>query len=209
MTVLVPMPVKPGLNQEIENRMMTNLQELSMHGPRDLEVVIDHTAFPRHDEGENFFARLARMRQYMIDTYLKPEHHDVLWIDADIVSYPPDLYQQLRAVDDHIISPIVLIENTTQNYDTAGFRESYHNRSSMDPPWFGQPGPVVDLFSVGGCVLVPAWLHRVKGFYAQPDDDETWNTEWSSICQAGGGAKCDTRIKVYHANLPKYGEEWH
>lgn len=178
------------------------------------EVVYDYREYPKLYSGENFFARLARMRQAVIDDYLKPHHTDVLWIDADIVDYPVDLYQQLREVSlTGLVSPLVLVEGTELNYDTASFREDIRYRSSQAPPWFGAPGPVVDLLSVGGCVLVPADVHRQQQFYAQSDEDDSWNTEWLSICSYAARTslpiRCDTRIRVYHAHLPKYGEEYH
>ena len=180
----------------------------------EVDLVYDFRRYSKRDENENFFGRLARMRQQMIDDYLRPHHDDVLWIDADIIDYPADLYDQLRRVSlEGVVSPLVLIEGTELNYDTASFREDLLHRSSQAPPWFSAPGPVVKLLSVGGCVLVPAWVHREQQFHAQSDEDDSWNTEWLSICSYATSKSvpilCDTRIRVQHAHLPKYGEKYH
>jgi glycosyltransferase involved in cell wall biosynthesis len=212
MRILVPMPIRPNLGQALTNRMYQNLHTLKPEG-NDLEIVIDTRSYLKHYDDENFFARLARMRQAMIDKSLRIYHDYVLWIDADIIEYPPDLFNRLRATGDGIVSPIVLIEGGTQNYDTAGMRESRDFRSSESPPYFSQPSPVVHLMSVGGCVLVPADIHRKVKFQAQDDFEPNWITEWWSLCEGalklGYTVQCNTEIQVYHAELPNYGEDWH
>lgn len=193
--------------------MYNNLHRLIRETPGKVEVRINDQEYPNKYEGENFFARLARMRQACVDVFLRPYHDDVLWIDADIVEYPLDIHSRLRATGDGIVSPVVLIEGTSENYDTAGMRESFDFRSGSTPPYFSSEG-VVPLESVGGCVLVPAEVHRKVQFSSQPDDESRWVTEWWSLCQGakalGYTVQCNTDIKVYHANLPDYeGENWH
>ena len=191
--------------------MLENLNSLAK--VTDVEIVFDYTKYNPLYEGENFFGRLARMRQALIDSYLREDHEDVLWIDADIVEYPPDLYEQLRALSTGVASPLVLIEGTETNYDTASFREDVARRSSAGPPYFEQEGPIVQLVSTGCCLVMPAEVHRRQKFQAQHDSDDSWNTEWLSMCQKatemGYEIVCDTRIVVQHANLPAYGEAFH
>jgi hypothetical protein len=205
------MPIKPNLNPALKEKCLANLSLLAKE--TDIEIVFDYSEYPALYEGENFFGRLARMRQALIDAYLREDHDDVLWIDADIISYPPDLYEQLRAISTGVASPIVLIEGTQTNYDTASFREDVGSRSSAGPPWFSQEGPIVQLVSTGCCLVMPADVHRRQKFQAQHDSDQSWNTEWLSMCQAaldmGYEIVCDTRIVVEHANLPAYGEAFH
>ena len=211
MSVLVPMPVKPGLNTRILNKMYANLYRLM--NIVDMEVVFDYGRYPKHYDDENFFARLARMRQQMIEDFLRPRHTDVLWIDADVLEYPSTLYTDLRRVSSGVVSPLVLIEDSPVNYDTAGMRQSFEHRSGMEPPYFTGEGPLYDMESVGGCVLVPAKVHRKVKFEAQADDDQNWVTEWWSVCQGakemGYAVQCTTDIVVRHANLPQYGEDYH
>jgi hypothetical protein len=211
MSVLVPMPVKPGLNMRILNKMYSNLYRLmNLEG---FEIAFDYARYPKHHDDENFFARLARMRQQMIEDFLRPHHTDVLWIDADVLEWPGDLYTMLRNVSSGVVAPLVLIEDSPINYDTAGMRQSFEHRSGMDKPYFTGDGPVYDMESVGGCVLVPAKVHRGVAFEAQDDKDENWVTEWWSVCQGakkmGYEVKCTTEIIVRHANLPQYGEAYH
>jgi Anp1 len=214
MAVLVPMPIKPGLHPALKEKCLHNLEQLSTEGGIEFDTVFDEREYPKQYAHENFFGRLARMRQQLIDDHLRLEHTDVLWIDADIIVYPHDLYQQLRRVsEEHVVSPIVLIEKSEINYDTASFREDVRARSSAGPPWFVQPGPVVELVSTGCCLVMPAEVHRQQRFRAQPDTDVSWNTEWLSMCTSarsmGYKILCDTRIRVEHANLPAYGEQFH
>lgn len=210
--VLVPMPVKPGLNTRILNKMYANLYKLEAEDIQ-FDICFDYRKYPKNYEEENFFARLARMRQQMIEDFLRPRHTDVLWIDADVLEYPRDLYTALRRLSSGVISPLVLIENSSTNYDTAGMRQSHEHRSGMEPPYFSGEGPLYEMESVGGCVLVPAKVHRKLKFRAQADDDQNWVTEWWSVCQGakeiGYTVRCTTDIVVRHANLPDYGEDFH
>lgn len=212
MKLLIPMPVKPGLSIKLLNKMNDNLYSLLEEVP-DAELCFDYSPFPASYEGENYFARLGRMRQALIDDYLRDDHTDVLWIDADILEYPPTLPTMLRELSSGVISPLVLLEDSNINYDTAGMRQSYEGRSTQEPPYFSGEGPLHDMESVGCCVLVPADVHRWNKFYAQPDSDTYSVTEWWSICQAAKGmgyqVQCTTDIVVRHAELPLYGEAFH
>lgn len=196
----------------MRRQLKANLNLLARDGAFD--IVWDEEEFVKEYETENFFARLARMRQYMVEKHLKDYHSDVLWIDADIVEFPANLYRMLRATSqEDIVSPIVLIENSERSYDTAGMRESLEDRSSMEPPWFQSKEEVVELLTTGCCVVVPAWIHRMYEFHAQDDGDPFTHTEWLSICSAARKQDlkvlCDTTIRVYHANLEERGEGWH
>lgn len=210
MTVLIPMTVRPtlpqGLAREVSRRVESLASEIG-----DARVVYDYSEWPKR-EGENFYARLARGRQAMIDRHLTPDVTDVMWVDAD-VAYRPTVYRRLRRASSGVAAPLVLIEGTNANYDTAGFRETFEERSGTHPPYFHGKGPVVQLEAVGACVVFPADVHRNFRFQAMPDSDKTWNTEFWLICQhakkMGYEVVCDTRIKTYHANLPLHGEGWH
>jgi hypothetical protein len=206
--ILVPILERPGLSETIRDHFLQQLDELDI----DMDVFKSSRPFHKEYPSENFFGRLARMRQWTVDTALRDYHTDVLWIDHDIVEFPKDLYQRLRKTEG-VVAPIVLIEGTKDNYDTAGMREVAEHRSAVEPPWFAAPGPVVDVQSVGGCVLVPAAVHRKVKFASQPDSDENWLTEWWALCQGaiqeGFKVSCDTSVEVYHAHLPSYGENWH
>eukprot|EP01048_Picozoa_sp_COSAG05_P005815 COSAG05_NODE_355_length_10856_cov_7.197174_8_plen_57_part_00 len=42
---------------------------------------------------------LAIIRNTLITRFLKPHHEHVLWLDADVVRYPPDMVTRLHAAN--------------------------------------------------------------------------------------------------------------
>lgn len=214
MSLLLPMPIKPGMSPDIRKQMERCLKPLVKAS--GAELVIDECPFPKIP-GENFYANVAKARNHIIQENLRDEHTDVLWVDADLVEFPPDLYEKLRAVSaTAIVAPLCLIENTDPRmfYDIAGFRERM--KEPMTPhyePWFDSYGPVIDMLAVGACVVIPAEVHRRFWFEAQSPTDPYNNTDWYALMEkarnAGYRVLCDTRTIVYHAKLPDYGEEWH
>lgn len=208
-SILVPMLVRPGLHPDIKASMMAAHERMTKFMDGSLKTVWDDSTFVKAYPDENYWGRFARMRQSVIERYLQPQHDWVLWIDADIIDYPEDLFHQLYIDELSITSPLVSIAGHRTNYDTAGTRPNFEQRSDQQPPSSGDH----EMFSVGGCVLVPAEVHRHVSFQAQSDTDITANTEWTSLCV--GAAKFGIRIVwrtsvvVHHANLPNYGEQWH
>lgn len=202
--ILVPALVRSSLVASLRERYLSCIEALDA----DAEVVVDEREWPSAYPGENYWGRFARMRQAMIDEHLG-EHEYVLWVDADI-AFDPDLFTRLvQTHEAALVSPLVLIEGRSQNYDTAGTRPDFDHRSGEGPP---EPG-VHEMYSVGGCVLVPAEVHRKVRFEAQDDTDTSANTEWTSLCEGaralGYPVLWNTSIIVHHADLPRYGEAWH
>jgi len=215
--VLIPITKRPNLSVELWDRAQSNFDALIQRmfiGNWAVNYPLITQEYPKWYPQENFYARLARMRNEVMDSYLTADIDWVLWIDVDI-SFESSLFFDLMATGPlHAIkSPVVLIEGTEHNYDTAGFREHFERRSRKEPPWFDQEGPLVQLKSIGGVALVPAHVHRQCRFSALPDEDTTMNTEWWGLCECarlnGVQVLVDTRIRTYHADLPKYGEVWH
>eukprot|EP01052_Picozoa_sp_SAG31_P022392 SAG31_NODE_1779_length_7293_cov_39.850153_5_plen_298_part_00 len=69
---------------------------------------------------------LALIRNLVIEKFLKPEHELVLWLDADVVAYPPDLVAQLYAANPGgIVAPMVYIEDS----DTLDYHRRLCRRS--------------------------------------------------------------------------------
>lgn len=159
------------------------------------------------------YAPHAAARNALLNLVLRDDHDYVLWLDADLVEFPPDLPQQLLTArrggqQTNIIAPLVLIEGTTLFYDTHGFRELHGARVQAEPPYFQHPGHDVLLASVGCCYLAPAWLYLSGIRYAPtPNHTEHW-----SVMQAardrGVAIHCYPEVVVYHANLPHYGQEF-
>lgn len=210
--ILMPVMISPRLNPVIEDQFSVQLKELlNLMGDR-VDLRVDEAEYPKAYPEENYWGRFARMRQSCINQFLTDDHDWVLWIDADIIQFPPTLFHDLRDTDmlSNVVSPLVAIEgNPGINYDTAGTRPDFGSRSGMQPP---EPG-VYKMFSVGGCVLVPAPVHQLVEFQAQADNDLSANTEWTSLCEGarkmGYDILWNTNVVVFHADLPKYGEGWH
>ena len=202
MNVLLPALYRPGMPQALRDRFAEQIARLPG------EVAVDERSWEPDHPGENYWGRFARMRQAMVDEHLD-SHDYVLWIDTDITFDPDLLHRLLETSRNAIVSPLILIEGRQQQYDTAGTRPDFEHRSSSGVP---EPG-VHDMFSVGGCVLVPAWVHHGVRFAAQSDEDQSANTEWTSLCVGAAMQGCrvlwNTEVVVHHANLPDYGEGWH
>jgi hypothetical protein len=159
------------------------------------------------------YARHARVRNEVVDRWLRPEHDAVFWVDADLVRYPADLITALDAVrDGGVAAPAVYLDEVAPGrwYDTGGFIEIPGQHTPIWPRHFWQPGPVIDLLSVGCVYLMPAAVFHAGHRYAAPPPPyvEHW-----SIMQAakamGYPVRCDLRLEAYHAYLPSYREEWH
>ncbi len=99
---------------------------------------------------------LARSRNHLLFHALDDEDW-VLWLDVDVIQYPPDLIQRLLSTGKSIVHPHCVL--------------GYGGRTFDQNAWAGQPprtmdamrreGPIVPLDSVGGsCLLVAADLHR-------------------------------------------------
>eukprot|EP01047_Picozoa_sp_COSAG01_P049087 COSAG01_NODE_4832_length_4703_cov_16.848610_2_plen_283_part_00 len=60
---------------------------------------------------------LATIRNIVIHDYLKPFHDYVLWLDADVVKYPPNLVERLHATNpDGVTAPLVVIESSDEEW---------------------------------------------------------------------------------------------
>jgi hypothetical protein len=99
---------------------------------------------------------LARSRNHLLFHALDDEDW-VLWLDVDVIQYPPDLIQRLLTTGKPIVHPHCVL--------------CYGGRTFDQNAWAGQPprtmdamrqeGPLVPLDAVGGsCLLVKADLHR-------------------------------------------------
>lgn len=102
MTILVLQPVNPvhqtarradGVSLDAVAAQL--LARLPAANPgMAFDIRRDATAIPAPPSPSRY-ARHAAVRNYMLDTYLRPEHTQVLWIDSDLVDYPADLPTQL------------------------------------------------------------------------------------------------------------------
>lgn len=101
-------------------------------------------------------AILAKSRNHLLFHALDDEAW-VLWLDVDVVEYPPDLIERLLAVDRDVVQPHCVLEPGGRTFDLNGWRD--HGRLHLDE--LRAEGELVELDAVGGTVLlVRADVHR-------------------------------------------------
>jgi len=153
------------------------------------------------------FSGIAMARNALLQEFLTPKHDAVLWIDADVVDYPPDLPVQLWETNPGgITAPMILIEGRSQFYDTYCFVENGQRAAHM-PPYFTSADDMIEMDCVGTCYIAPASLFRGFEYRVTP-----YHADHGSLmvqAQARGVRICCTRrVVVYHADLSG-GEGWH
>ena len=99
---------------------------------------------------------LARSRNHLLFHALDDEAW-VLWLDVDVIEYPPDLIERLLATGKEIVQPHCVLEYGGPTFDCNGWRD--HGRLHLDD--LRDEGELVELDAVGGTVLlVRADVHR-------------------------------------------------
>jgi peptide chain release factor subunit 1 len=99
---------------------------------------------------------LAKSRNFLLFSALQ-EHDWVLWLDVDVIDYPPDLIRRLLAAGKDIVQPHCVKEFGGPTFDRNAWRD--HGRLCMDD--LRAEGDLVALDAVGGTVLlVRADIHR-------------------------------------------------
>lgn len=198
MTILALIPIRANLSHALV--IHTRALALSLTGC-DVQLRL----CPEHGDGRPYSAHAAA-RNAMLDLFLTDEHTHVLWIDADVVDYPPDLATRLHALDPTgIIAPMVLIEGTNRFYDTRGFEDIDGARACYLPPYFHDDSALIPMRSVGTCYLAPAALYQAGARY----DVTPHETEHYSLCGRAARVSATRDVVVYHAELPRWGERWH
>lgn len=99
---------------------------------------------------------IARSRNHLLLHALDDEDW-VLWLDVDVVEYPPDVIERLLAPGKHIVTPNCVLEWGGPSFDRNAWRD--HGRVHLDD--LRGAGELVRLDAVGGTMLlVRADLHR-------------------------------------------------
>jgi peptide chain release factor subunit 1 len=99
---------------------------------------------------------LAKSRNHLLFHALDDEDW-VLWIDVDVIEYPPDLIERLLATGKEILQPHCVLDYGGPTFDLNGWRD--HGRLHLHH--LRDEGELVELDAVGGTVLlVRADLHR-------------------------------------------------
>jgi Anp1 len=155
---------------------------------------------------------LARARNQLLFRALKDERW-VLWLDVDVVEYPPDVIERLLATGKDVVTPNCVREYGGASFDLNAWRD--HGRRHLHD--LRGEGPLVPIDSVGGTMLlVRADVHR-DGLvfppfpYGRPNPrirtDNHWlgeiETEGLGIMAADMGVQCwgMPRLEIRHSPL--------
>lgn len=100
---------------------------------------------------------LARARNHLLFSALRDETW-VLWLDVDVIRYPPDLIQKLMATGREIVQPHCVTRPGGPTFDRNGW--THHGTRHLDS-YRGQS--LVPLDTVGGTVLLVKADHHRDG----------------------------------------------
>lgn len=207
MTILIAIPYLPSMPQPLHDRMRACADALYEANVGAVEIVLMDGTVPVPPRSPRYTGH-AKARNKLIDTYLKPHHDHVLWIDSDLVAYPPELPALLLGAADGVVAPLVVIEDSQSFYDTHGFVAEDGRPFEAAPPYARERGNLIPCQAVGCCYLLPASVYRDGARYTTTPHQ----TEHFSICQAararGLPVQAVRSIRVAHANLPRYGLPW-
>jgi glycosyltransferase involved in cell wall biosynthesis len=99
---------------------------------------------------------LARSRNHLLFHALDDEDW-VLWLDVDVIDYPPDIIERLLATGKDIVHPHCVLDYGGSTFDENAWRE--HGRLHLQD--LRDAGDLVPLDAVGGTMLlIKADLHR-------------------------------------------------
>jgi hypothetical protein len=101
-------------------------------------------------------AILAKSRNHLLVHALDDEEW-VLWLDVDVIEYPPDIIERLLATGKDVVQPHCVLDYHGQTFDKNAWRD--HGRVHLED--LRSEGDLVELDAVGGTMLlVRADLHR-------------------------------------------------
>jgi hypothetical protein len=99
---------------------------------------------------------LARSRNHLLSRALTDEEW-VLWIDVDVVEYPPDILERLLATGKSIVHPHCVLDYGGPSFD----RNAWRDRGRLHLDALRSESDLVRLDAVGGTMLlVNADIHR-------------------------------------------------
>lgn len=230
--VMIVIPAKPGMHPMLKSRSLDCLREALLYNPGlQLAATLDYEPEPARPGDSTPWSRVTRVRNRLLHSINVERYDYLLWIDSDVVQYPSIMPTLLvAAANGGVAAPMVLVEESNIFYDWAAFviagqsltapNERGHNEergvrvgrqlSQQFPYWPGTPNEViVPMDCVGTITLVHTDIYRAGVVY----EDHPAFTDHFPICQqarALGRPVCVRRDCVaYHADLPRYGEDWH
>jgi hypothetical protein len=165
---------------------------------------------------------LARSRNYLLSRALRDEDW-VLWLDFDVVHYPPDVIDQLLATGKDVVVPHCVLAPAGRTFDLNTYivdREGdpeAREREEADGAGIAQPPrgvgrryledvrdrSLVEVDGVGGTMLlVRADLHREGLFFPAAPYRRHLETEGLALLARDLGVGCWglPKLEVVHAN---------
>jgi len=139
---------------------------------------------------------LARSRNHLLVKALGDADW-VLWLDVDVVEYPPDIIERLLATRKSIVYPNCVLDYGGRSFDQNAWRGHDHTLLSD----LRHEGDLVELDSVGGTMLlIQAELHRDglvfppfrygRKVHAVPPNTLTLETEGLALMARDMGHRC-------------------
>jgi len=228
MKIAVCIPIRPSLHPTLKRRCTELALILPDHNPtHEFSFFFDYRKIEPLDTDTRAWSKVARIRNAMLGS-IRAEYFDfLLWIDADVTHYSPDMPTRLLGANPTGISaPLVLVEGSDTQYDWAGF--ILHGRSHIEPDnaleipgrnlsgkfpyWPADAVPaehVVPMDVVGTITLVPSSVYATGVCY----EDHPSMTDHFPVCararEMGLPVVVHRDVVAYHGYLPTYGEGWH
>lgn len=213
--ILVAIPVKKGLNDKLREKMQGKVSALQEAHPEVDVCIHENEPIVTPVRGSSSYVmdrakNLANARNLLLDHIELDKYTHILWIDADIVKYSVDLpYHLLSVSQTDIVAPMLLIEGTNVYYDTYTHIEAWGRPADPHPPYFYSQENLVEMQCVGGCYIIPAEIFKTTRYqpYGGPGMEHYYLME--AARRQNYKIYVTRNVKIYHANLPAWGEEFH
>ena len=197
--------------------LLTSLRSKRAHTPllqrHDLKIQLDRRI------------KIAKARNYLLNSSLKAHHTHVLHVDSDLFSFPPNIVEDLLAIDTDVVVPMCVQQTNEKLYDLNSWAETsdslkYLESLPADLPIFEGYSTTsrmridklieknnnrpVELDAVGGTmILAKAFVHRTIGDESFPESltsHHTVETEgFAQVAKENGFVVLGTSYKVFHA----------
>lgn len=230
--LLILIPCRPDLHADILARSLKLAHAIPQENPTlDCMIVHDYRAEPKHSTDVRPWSVVARVRNKLLATLNLSAFDYVMWIDADVVNYQPDLPTKLiEAAGGGIAAPMVFVEGTERFYDPTAFiiagrsdvwaanKQWMHGRNLMPdaPHWPQQPSAeIVAMDCVGTCYVISTSVYHFifDDFHNGAHFDHPAFTDHFCVCETARNLALPVVVhrglRIDHANLPKHGEKWH
>lgn len=160
-----------------------------------IDICSDKRWLPKFQRARR--SQIAKVRNHLIKEALRDDDDWVLWLDADVCAFPPDILKQLLSVQSKIAVPNCVKIQNGQSFDlnsfvTRPFVKDYRYYRAIKNGLYQPKAYVnhryhlsdlkhlqrVQLDSVGGCMmLVDASLHRAGLIFPEEPYEDLIETE--------------------------------